>query len=90
MFFAAEPTLWRGVEQAVAAEIVRLGIGRGGAVRIAGTDEAEFVRVVAARVLHRQAILVRLADVAPAKPRRPINAAQQVLQNFVSGELVGG
>ena len=38
---------------------------------VAGADEAELVRVVAARVLHRQAVLVRLADVAAVKPRAP-------------------
>ena len=71
-------------------EKIRLGIRRRGTVRIAGADEAELVRVVAARVLHRQPVLVRLADVAAVKPRRAIDPAQQVLQNFVAGELVVG
>ncbi len=72
------------------AKIVRLGMGCRRAVRIAGADEAELVRVVAARVLHRQAVLVRLANIAAVQPGRAIDAAEQILQNLVAREFVVG
>ena len=90
MLLAAQAGLWRGVEQAMAAKKVRLRVRRDGVVRIAGTDEAELVRVVAARVLHREPVLVRLTNVAAVRPRRAIDAAQEIFENLVSGELVVG
>ena len=70
------------------SEIVRLPVGRCGAVCVAGADEAELVRVVALRVLHRETVLQRLADIAAVQPRGPIDAAQEIFQDLVAGELV--
>ena len=74
----------------MAAEEVRLRIRHRGAMRVARAHEAEPVRVVAARVLYGEPVLVRLADVAAMQPGRPVDAAQQIFQDLVPGELVVG
>src|SRR6202011_4462817 len=61
---SAQASLRCGVEEPVAAEITRLRVGGGGVVRVARAHDAELVRVVAAGVLHPEAILVGLPNIA--------------------------
>ena len=77
MSFPDMRDLERPVGQAMAAEEVVLAVGNAGVVRVGRGAEAELVRVEALGVLHREAVLQRLAGVAADDVR---NAARRVAQ----------
>ena len=74
----------------MAAEIVALAVAGSRVVRVAGAHDSHLVRVVPAAVLHRQAVLPGLADVAAVDFGSPFHSAQKVVQYLVVGELVVG
>ena len=74
----------------MAAEIVGLFVGDDGVVRVARAHDPELVRVVAAAVLHPEAILVRLADIAAVDPGRARGPAQEIGEDLEIREFVVG
>ena len=57
---------------------------------VTGTQNAHLVGVVAARILHGQAILECLADIASVGLRKTVVEADQVVHDLETGELVVG
>ena len=88
---AGETPLERAVRIGVKAEEVVLAVRAAGVVRVGAAGHAELVRVVAADVLHGDAVLVRLARVAA---RDVVDAAdvgrkaEECLEHLVARELV--
>ena len=72
------------------AEEVRRRVGDHRVMRVAGADHPHLVRVVAARLLHGQAVLVGLADVAAVHPRRAVVDPEQEAHDLEVRELVVG
>ena len=71
-------------------EEVRRIVGDGGVVRVARAHDAELVGVVTAGVLHAEAILVGLANIAAVDLGRAGGAAQQIGENLEAGEFIVG
>ena len=61
----------------MAAEIVALAVAGSRVVRVAGAHDSHLVGVVPAAVLHRQAVLPGLADVAAVDFGSPLHPAQK-------------
>ena len=61
----------------VAAKIVALAVAGSGVVRIAGAYDSHLVRVVPAVLLHRQAVLPCLADIAAVDFGSPFRRAKR-------------
>ena len=57
---------------------------------IARAHDPKFVRVVAAGVLHAEAVPVGLANIAAVDPGHALHATQQIGENLEIGELVVG
>ena len=57
---------------------------------IAGADNSELVRVVAARFLHRETVFVGFADIAAVNFRRAFHSSQQIVKDLVVREFVVG
>ena len=64
----------------MATKIIALAVARCRVVRVAGTHNSHLVRVVPAAVLHGQAVLPGLADVAAVDFGSPFHSAQKVRQ----------
>ena len=74
----------------MAAEVIRLAVTGGRIMRVAGADNSELVRVVAARFLHRETVFVGLTNIAAVNLRRTFYSSQQIVKELVVREFVVG
>ena len=72
----------------MASEVTGLAVSSSGVVGVGRAHHSHLVWVDAKGLLHAQAVLPSLADVAAVNFGIPVHIAQKSLQQFIAGKLV--